>query len=265
MFCEKCGNRLEGNEQFCKSCGAPVKKENNFDWTSSNKKIKFKKNETILLVSILTLLLVAAGALLIAFFRNGTSKEKRDIAVKETQEITETQKEFIESEIKEEAVNIVKETQTATEDDGIRRYEFCQEDVSWTEAMEKCRAKGGKLLTLDTEQEYGYILNQIKEMGYQDKLFWLGGRRGDNATEYYWLDQSGNTYGDILNAGANSAKWMKGEPSYRDKELAIDEKYMNFYFYKSENNWVWNDVPDDIIKIVKAYKGRVVYICEFEE
>ena len=39
---------------------------------------------------------------------------------------------------------------------------------------------------------------------------------------------------------------------------------MNLYFFKDENRWVWNDVPNDTIAVVPSYSGKVGYIVEYE-
>lgn len=40
---------------------------------------------------------------------------------------------------------------------------------------------------------------------------------------------------------------------------------MNMFHMRSEDRWVWNDAPDDLIAAVNTYSGTVGYICEYEE
>lgn len=32
----------------------------------------------------------------------------------------------------------------------------------------------------------------------------------------------------------------------------------------SSGQWVWNDVPDDILSVASFYSGKIGYICEYE-
>ena len=42
------------------------------------------------------------------------------------------------------------------------------------------------------------------------------------------------------------------------------ERYMNMFYVKKENRYIWNDVANDIIKVVPGYEGKVGYIVEIE-
>ena len=55
---------------------------------------------------------------------------------------------------------------------------------------------------------------------------------------------------------------MTGEPSFSDKDT--QENCLDIFYYQKEDRWVWNDVPDDILKTVPEYAGKLGYICEYE-
>lgn len=265
MYCRKCGRQIKGNEKFCPYCGVPV----DSDYTSvQGQKASSSSKETAVLVAVLCGLVTVIIVLVLVFFvfagGKKDSEEKEEPVPTESRMESEPDKEteaFAESESETETES-ESETEPETEDNGIHRYTIHIEDVTWEEAQEACRDRGGKLLTLDTEEEYTYIKKMIKDAGYEKKILYLGGKRTGSSHDYYWLDKYGNSYGDILNGSSN---WMAGEPSYGDATVHSEEYYMDFFYYGNESRWVWNDIPNDIISLVKTYSGKVGYICEYEE
>ncbi|MGN0485490.1 MAG: lectin-like protein [Lachnospiraceae bacterium] len=140
------------------------------------------------------------------------------------------------------------------------RYKIFVSDVTWQQAFDDCKARGGTLLTIDTETEFQQVTKQIADEGHQDVHFYLGGRRDLNSADYYWVDNKNRFTGISLNPNTKSwsaTHWMTGEPSLTSPDG--DEMYMNLIFY--QNTWVLNDVPADITPF---YKGKTGYICEFD-
>ena len=56
----------------------------------------------------------------------------------------------------------------------IHRYEIFTEDITWTEAYEKCRQMGGYLARIDTEEENDHICRHV---GFQSE-FSIGWAKG---------------------------------------------------------------------------------------
>ena len=121
---------------------------------------------------------------------------------------------------------------------------------------------GGYLVNIDTADEYETIKGQIASEGLDNIKFWVGGARIRDNYDYHWFKKDGTFGEETLNASDYSTLWMVNEPSYRDGE--VEEMYMNIFYYKKENRWVWNDVPNDILSVVPTYSGTVGYICEFD-
>lgn len=144
---------------------------------------------------------------------------------------------------------------------GINRYEIVIKDSTWTQAWQECIAKGGHLVHFDTLDEYDHVKGLISSR-YSNIKFWIGGARPAGSYEYHWINGDGTYQTAVINSPEYTSLWMQGEPSFSDE--GIEEQYMNIFYYKKENRWVWNDVPNDIIAIVNTYAGKVGYICEYE-
>ncbi len=156
-------------------------------------------------------------------------------------------------------------TAAAQEEEKPHRYEVVIMDCTWEEAFLDAQARGGYLVHFDTPEEYEQVKEILSSREDAEKLkLWVGGKRLPGEYEYHWVNTDGSFDASVLNSGPYEWAWMKDEPSFRDAGINVDECYMNIFYYKSENRWVWNDVPNDIIAAVSSYKGQVGYICEYE-
>lgn len=169
-------------------------------------------------------------------------------------------------EPEEETEEIPPEEPEERSEEGVHTYELLVGDVTWTQAFEDCIVRGGHLVRINSEEEYQAILQQIRQEEKDNIKFWLGGRRDEDSREYRWVYEDGS-YGDAVLNGSDpySAYWLSGEPSYEDASVGSQEMYMNMFYRKKEDRWVWNDVPDDLLAVVSTYAGTVGYICEYEE
>lgn len=174
-----------------------------------------------------------------------------DFSEKEPEEDKETSARETEKEIS-------KEEDT---DGQIHRYELLRNDVTWEQAYDDCKSRGGYLVQINSLEEYQHIIQQINGEAKQDVHFFLGGRRSRSGRDYYWINSQNEFEGDSLNPGKDSwaaGHWMENEPSY--SSVGEAEQYMSLVYY--QNAWVFNDVPEDISKY---YSGKIGYICEYDE
>lgn len=147
----------------------------------------------------------------------------------------------------------------------IHEYELFVDDVSWSEAYQACLDRGGYLVRINTEEEYDEILDQIYGEEKENIKFWIGGARGKDR-KYHWVYGEDKEFGeDILNKDSQYMDyWLEGEPSFVDEATDTKENRMNMFYMKNLDEWVWNDVPDDILEAASFYAGTIGYICEYE-
>ena len=139
---------------------------------------------------------------------------------------------------------------TATPAPVEHAYEIFTEDVSWTEARERCLAKGGHLVVISSEEEFRKIVGLAEGQGARN--IWVGCRRvngvlvweNDEQVEYY--------------------PWGVGEPSLRDDYDGADEDYLLLWL--QNGSWVYNDSRNDPVgDYPGAYRGKISYICEYDD
>lgn len=296
MWCTNCGNELKDDAKFCGKCGAKVEPEyeQSIQQTQQfqtqpvlvdvfEEEEKSSKGKYIFIILIIVGLLIvgAAGIFLIKGKPKDDSENKTlDPSTPSNQSSNDEDYDdledlynyfFSESEDTEQQENMAGNEDVPEEpvydstEGGIHRYKFFVDDCTWSEALVKARESGGYLVHINSPEEYEYIIGEIKSLGYEKIQFRIGGRRDTGSTDYYWVDENNNLYGEIINSPDYwaSSEWMAGEPTFKDGE--IDEDCLDFYYYEKENRWVWNDVPNDIIEIVPYYSGQIGYIVEYEE
>ena len=127
------------------------------------------------------------------------------------------------------------------------RYELFVEDISWSDARDKCFSMGGHLLVINDEAEFADVVALCQEEGVS--MTWIGGRRENDVI--LWEDGSDSAF----------APWAKGEPSYTDSSDGVSEDYVLLWY---NNGWYFNDSRHDPCKeFPQWYGGKMSYICEF--
>lgn len=300
MFCRKCGYEIKDGAKFCVKCGNAVSSnqpdtaemmtasaEENEEYGKEKPAAKDlsvsndKKRKSILpLVVILFLLVCAvagAGVYYVTQVRDDAGQEKRDdsrddddfddddensLKSDSDQADTEEESSKPESEAGTESGLEAEATEKIAEAAQEHSYQIVVADVSWTEAYRAAKAvENGYLLNINSQEEWFAVLQLIQEQGLEKNIFWIGGIRRGDASEYYWVDVEGNSVGDALN---NEVYWLPGEPTFYDSDNEMEERYIDMFYSSSLERWVWNDTVDDLLAILPYYSGKIAYIIEIE-
>ena len=142
---------------------------------------------------------------------------------------------------------------------GQNRYQIVISDAAWDEALADAHSRGGKLLSIDSPEEYHTVLDLITQRGYENVFFNLGGRRADDGEVYYWTDADGDFVGEPLNGDGVwcAGYWEPGEPSfvYKDRQ----ETVLMMYYSSAAHRWLWYDGDASFRNENRTYG----YIIEF--
>lgn len=242
-----------------------------------------KSNRGIIIALIcFIILLLGAGAAMFIYFSGQSSRQEAELEREKEQnredadEMDDKKEQVTEDAASNEAESTAASTeqsvsteqvQTAIEAEDasqkIHSYQIVTADVTWTEAYQAAKnVPNGYLVNINTEEEWSAIINQIKEQGYEDRIFWIGAMRRGDSSEYYWVDGDGKNVGDAING---SSHWLSGEPTFYDSENNLEERYVDMFHSSAQDAWVWNDTPDDLISLISYYSGKIAYIVEIEE
>ena len=174
----------------------------------------------------------------------------------------------VESDTAYYRITTIVDAEPESDDPGIHRYQVVIDDCSWEEAMYRCQEQGGYLARISSPEEYQYITDMLEN--YTNIHFYLGGRRDDTGTDYYWVNEENEFIGDCLNSSDSFCMpyWYSGEPSYTDTGSGVDgaviENVMNLFYVSG--TWYLNDSSEDLAgNYPELLGGKVGYIIEFEE
>lgn len=122
------------------------------------------------------------------------------------------------------------------------------EDLTWEQARDKCVEMGGHLAVVDSQERFDElcVLAQQKGLTY----VWLGSYRG---TDGEWYNVTGEKM--------NFTRWDAGEPSVMDLD-GTREDYLLLWYRANQNRWCYNDMRNDPIAVVPAYRGKIGYIFQ---
>lgn len=153
----------------------------------------------------------------------------------------------------------------SSDEDTIHEYKVVVADVTWQEAFDRSlEYENGYLVHINSPEEHQAVMQAIEDSGHFGLFyFWIGGRRFGDNEDYYWVDAEQRPVGDTLN---DSGYWLQDpiQPSMVG-DSGEEEHYMELLYRKSDNEYVWNDVADDIFPLLgEVASGQVGYIVEIE-
>ncbi|CAG5132635.1 unnamed protein product, partial [Candidula unifasciata] len=115
-------------------------------------------------------------------------------------------------------------------------YSFCQETVTWIDAVQYCQLDDAHLVHINDPKEYDFLVNSMKSRSIT--VAWTGGSERLHRGSWEWLPRGG-LFGKY-------EKWFGTEPAGPDEDcLAIDQGH----------SYQWMDMSCTL-----SYK----YICEMK-
>lgn len=219
--------------------------------------IEMRKRRPVALILVLCAFLVVAAILFNALIKDITSRpemqQQQQVAEQQLQqpinvlEITPAPTVAPDPENTPLPGGLEETTVPPSEEPVEHRYELFTEDISWSDARDKCFAMGGRLLVINDETEFAEVCSLLNENGVS--MLWIGGRRENDVM--LWEDGSDSAF----------TPWAKGEPSYTDSSDGVSEDYVLLWY---NNGWYFNDSRHDPCKeFPQWYGGKMAYICEF--
>ncbi len=128
------------------------------------------------------------------------------------------------------------------------QYAVYVEDVSWNQAVERCRELGGTLAIPESEEEYNEIVRVCTSA--RINYVWLGASRqaDDN-----WYTPDGEL--------VSFFNWGAGEPSHIDSGDGVAEDYL--LLWRLNDTWVYNDSRENPLQNFYGTYGRSIgFVCK---
>lgn len=157
-------------------------------------------------------------------------------------------------------------------DEKSHRYELIVEDITWTEAEQSCKDKGGYLATITSKEEFELLTKQIVDEKKTKISFFIGATRDENYVKhesgviaYHWVHDGSDI--DLYDDETKEF-WLADDPSFYGRKAdgsRLDEQYVDMIYREADQRCYFNDVADDILAQVPSFSGSVGYICEYDE
>lgn len=255
-----------------KAAASSVKKTNSEREQKIAKQVKKKKKKpALLIITLILCALLIGGAIAFSsmmkdLFGGRSNPENLVYETEATQE--EQQAYYVEipddtvfpapeteeslAKLAEEELSGIPETQNdivimSSEPSGEKKYSIFVEDVSWTEARDRCISTGGKLVTIENQEQLDQVIALAEQSGI-DKV-WVGCHRENG--ELVWEN----------GAKVDFYVWGQGEPSVYDSGDNVSEDYLLLWYFRGA--WVYNDSRNDpVADYPGMYSGQIAYVCE---
>ena len=128
------------------------------------------------------------------------------------------------------------------------RYVVYAENVSWTQAQQRCEELGGTLAVPLTEDEYNEIVRVCTSA--KCNYVWLGAERQADGN---WRD----TNGEII----TFFRWDEGEPSGIDIGDNAPENFL--MMWRREDGWYYTDSRENpLLDFYAFYGDNVGFVCQ---
>ena len=209
-------------------------------------KVKRRRRRPVVFVMMLCALLIIAAITVNAINNDKEQAQNPPADASKTPEVVVNPPEQLPAE--ESPAPVESEAPAEPEQPKESSYQLFIEDVSWTEARDRCVEKGGHLVVISDEAELQKVIDLAKSYGVN--MLWIGCHRVDGTLVWETDDQ------------VSVYPWDAGEPSYMDSYDGVYEDYVMLW---NNNGWFYNDSRNDpVADYPGAYSGKIAYVCEFE-
>ena len=209
-------------------------------------KVRRRRRRPVVFVMMLCALLIIAAITVNAINNDKEQAQNPPAEASKTPEVVVNPSEQLPAE--ESPAPVESEAPAEPEQPKESTYQLFIEDVSWTEARDRCVEKGGHLVVISDDEELQKVIDLAKSYGVN--MLWVGCHRVDG-TLVWEMDDQVSVY-----------PWGAGEPSYMDSYDGVYEDYVMLW---NNNGWVYNDSRNDpVADYPGVYSGKIAYVCEFE-
>ncbi len=260
---------------------APIKVKNRSNYTrpaktaakaarsaSEKEETEQKRRPFMVVLLLLAVLLIAAvvARILISAFGQNPGRDSADTVAVNSSEVMEndgspaadtdvaaimTEEEQLQQEQAEQLAQqqAQQEAQQLPVDPSTlpHSYEAVRADVGWLQAQQEAQARGGYLVTINSQEELDQVIALAEEAGF-DRV-WIGAHRVDN--NLYWESGEDVTF----------YFWDQGEPSFTDSGDGTAEDYLMLWNHGGV--WCYNDSRENpLTDFYGMYGGRIGYVVE---
>ena len=209
-------------------------------------KVRRRRRRPVVFVMMLCALLIIAAITVNAINNDKEQAQNPPAEASKTPEVVVNPPEQLPAE--ESPAPVESEAPAEPEQPKESTYQLFIEDVSWTEARDRCVEKGGHLVVISDDEDLQKVIDLAKSYGVN--MLWVGCHRVDGTLVWETDDQ------------VSVYPWGAGEPSYMDSYDGVYEDYVMLW---NNNGWVYNDSRNDpVADYPGAYSGKIAYVCEFE-
>lgn len=155
------------------------------------------------------------------------------------------------------------------------RYEAYVEDVTWQQAFDRAKQKGGHLAIIQSTDDWQKVVDAVNSVNNTKVSYYLGGLR-DSDRVYHWVDKDQYFMdGNLVDESALNGHWYTDQPSYVDNvttddggSITIQEDSIAILMPANSSEWYLNDVNSDILSAYPSsfnFHGKVGYVVEYDE
>ena len=203
-------------------------------------------------------LVVAAlcvALIFVAFLYNGIFNKSWGILEKDPEPTPEPEVELLVPEVQETPEPTPEITPEPVKE---HRYAVERADLSWRNAQDLCLASGGYLAVINSMDEFNRITALAEEQDIE--AVWIGCRR-DVANNILVWEKSEAIDTAVDPNQPQMSLWADGEPSFIDDEGTAEDYIL---LWNHDGRWAyWDSIGD--LTIYFGWRGRIGYVCEFEE